>query len=246
MQLQLIGIDEASLQSELERRTGMRIAITVTNNSSSLMAFYPARAGRNARLRIHHMFLNADTQVVGALATWLTHRRHDRSAAVIDAFIRSNEHLIRRAARTRRVKTVGSVHDLTTYYDYLNATEFGGRITTPITWGRVATRNRRRSIRLGSFSPEDDIIRVHPNLDQLFVPDYFVRYIVFHEMLHAELGVELTENGRRRVHTAEFNRRERAYCEYPRAMKWHDAPGNLERLMRAPARSRTRAANASD
>lgn len=236
MQLQLIGIDESSLQAELERRTGMRIVITVTNNSSSLMAFYPDRTGRTARLRIHHMFLSADTQVIGALATWLTHRRHKRSAAVIDAFIRSNEHLIQRAARARRIRTVGNVHDLNTCYNYLNATEFDGKIVTPITWGRSATRDRRRSIRLGSYSPEDDIIRIHPNLDQLFVPDYFVRYIVFHEMLHADIGVELAENGRRRVHTREFNRREREYHEYKLAMQWHDAPGNLDRLMRAPGR----------
>lgn len=240
MQLQLIGIDESYLQAELERRTGMRISLTVTNNSSSLMAFYPDRAGRHARLRIHHMFLNADTHVIGALATWLTHRRHQRSAAVIDAFIRSNEHLIQRAARSHRIRTAGLVHDLSEYYHELNASEFANRIATPITWGRMATRARRRSIRLGSYSPEDDIIRIHPNLDQTFVPDYFVRYIVFHEMLHADLGVELAENGRRRVHTPEFNRRERAYREYARAMKWHDAPGNLDRLMRVPEAARTR------
>lgn len=237
MQLQLIEIDEAVLQFELERRTGMRLSLTITNNSSSLMAFYPDRGGRHARLRIHHMFLNADSQVIGALATWLTHRRHKRSAAVIDAFIRSNEHLIQRAARTRRLRTQGSVHNLDTYFDHLNESEFAGRIATPITWGRNVTRNRRRSIRLGSYSPEDDIIRIHPNLDQTFVPDFFVRYIVFHEMLHADLGVELTENGRRRVHTPEFNRRERAYHEYDRAIAWHDAPGNLDRLMRAPVRA---------
>lgn len=236
MQLQLIAIDEHALQTELERRTGMRISLTVTNNSSSLMAFYPERNGRHARLRIHHMFLNADTQVIGALATWLTHRRHKRSAAVIDAFIRSNEHLIQRASRVRRLRTRGAVHDLSEYYTYLNRTEFDGRIATAITWGRNTNRKRRRSIRLGSYSPEDDIIRIHPNLDQAFVPDYFVRYIVFHEMLHADLGVELAENGRRRIHTPEFNRRERAYREYALAMKWHDTPGNLDRLMRPPLR----------
>lgn len=238
MQLQLIGIDESMLQSELERRTGLRIALTITNNSSSLMAFHPDRGGRAARLRIHRMFLHADSEVISALAVWLTRHRHRRSAAIIDSFIRSNEHLIERAPRNHRIRTVGMVHNLQTYFDRLNASEFDGRIVTPITWGRGASRTRRRSIRLGSYSPDDDIIRIHPNLDQSFVPDYFVQYIVFHEMLHADIGVELAGNGRRRVHTPEFNRRERAYRDYKRAMKWHDAPGNLDRLMRVPARAR--------
>ncbi len=155
MQLQLLGIDEATLQAELARRTGLDLALTVTNNSSSLMAFHPGRSGRRAKLRIHHMFLRADPHVVGALATWLTHNRHERSAAVIDSFIRSHEHLIQRARRNHRLRTAGDVHDLRTLYDQLNAEEFEGRIDTPITWGHTATRTRRRSIRLGSFSPEE-------------------------------------------------------------------------------------------
>lgn len=237
MQLQLIQTDPSGLQSELERRTGMQIAVTVTNNSSSLMAFFPDRAGKCARLRIHHMFLQADPKVMSALATWLTHSRHQRSAAVIDSFIRSNHHLIERPKRLPDFKTAGAYHDLQYYFDRLNAAEFNLKIVTPITWGRGATRTRTRSIRLGSYSPEDDIIRIHPNLDQGFVPDYFVEYIVFHEMLHAELGVQLTDNGRRRVHTPEFNKRERAFEGYARAMRWHDAPGNLDRLMRTPRRN---------
>ena len=42
----------------------------------------------------------------------------------------------------------------------------------------------RRSIKLGSYSATERLIRVHPALDRPWVPRYFVSYIVYHEMLH--------------------------------------------------------------
>jgi hypothetical protein len=60
---------------------------------------------------------------------------------------------------------------------------------------------------------------MNPLLDRRTVPRFFVEFIVYHEMLHADIGVE-TRNGRRRVHTWEFRRRERLFREYARAISW--------------------------
>lgn len=237
MQLELFRNSEDHLREVLEARSGMRLNLRITDNASSLVAFHANAQRTRATLRLHHMFLGAGPDVLHALATWLTHRRHKRSAAVVDAFIQSHSHLIRRGKTHRRLRTRGRFHDLAAYYQELNATEFENRVDAPITWGRRSTRPRRRSIRLGSYSPEEHLIRIHPNLDQGFVPDYFVRYIVFHEMLHADLGIEFAPSGRRRIHTPEFNQRERSYREYDRAIAWHEARGNLDRLMRAPRAS---------
>lgn len=234
MQLELFHYDPDSFRMELERRTGLAIALTITDNASSIMSFDHGRQPNSARLRIHHMFLNASPPVVSALATWLTHRRHRRSGAVLDRFIQGHSHLIRRGGRRWRIRVRGKVHDLQAYYDTVNEVEFDGSVEVPITWGRSSARKRQRSIRLGSFSPEDRLIRIHPHLDQAFVPDYFVRYVVFHEMLHAALGFECTAGGRRRVHTRAFNGRERGYREFGRAMAWHDGRGNIARLLRKP------------
>ena len=91
--------------------------------------------------------------------------------------------------------------------------------------------SRRRSIRFGSYSAQENVIRIHPLLDQDFVPQYFIRYIVFHEMLHAFLGAHESSSGRRRVHTREFRRRERAYPDYARAVEWESKESNLRRLL---------------
>jgi len=87
---------------------------------------------------------------------------------------------------------------------------------------------RRRSIKMGSFAVEDRVIRIHPLLDQADVPDYFIAWIVFHEMLHGKHDV--VRKGRRRIfHSAAFIADERAYPDSERAAAWERA--NLDRLL---------------
>jgi predicted metal-dependent hydrolase len=117
----------------------------------------------------------------------------------------------------------------------LNREFFEDSVSAHITWGRMPSARRRRSIRFGSYSAEEDLIRIHPLLDQGFVPAFFVRYIVFHEMLHAHLGIEETPSGRRAVHTREFRRREKAYPDYDCAIAWQAEKANLAKLLKKAA-----------
>jgi len=81
----------------------------------------------------------------------------------------------------------------------------------------------KRSLELGSFDPETRIVRVHPVLDQPFVPRFFVRYVLFHELLHAALdGQEKSRAGRRRHHGPRFRQAENAYVDYERALEWQE------------------------
>lgn len=235
MQLEFLWRDKTALQSELEGRTGEPIEVVVTDNSSSIMSFKSARDGTPARLRIHRMFLAANSRVIEALSVWLTRRRSAKSAAILDDFIKSNEHLIRASSGRRvRVRTRGAFVDLQRLFDEVNREHFDNSVRSAITWGRMPTgRGRRRSIRLGSFTPEDNLVRIHPLLNQEFVPEYFIRYIVFHEMLHAHLGVDCGPGGRRRIHTPEFNRLERAYPDFAKATAWLDDTKNLNQLLRS-------------
>jgi hypothetical protein len=57
----------------------------------------------------------------------------------------------------------------------------------------------------------------------------FLQYILYHEMLHSVVPDEMV-GGRRRVHTEEFNRRERQFPRYGRARRWEQE--NLARFLR--------------
>ncbi len=72
---------------------------------------------------------------------------------------------------------------------------------------------------LGSYCLRTNTIRINPVLDRKTVPDYFIGFIVYHEMLHADMGV-CRINGRRSVHSSEFRKRERMFKEYEKALAW--------------------------
>jgi hypothetical protein len=238
IQLDLPAWDEQSLSNRLRELCNSRIDVRLTGNGSTMMSFKPGTLRQPAQLRVHRMFAGAPPEVVEALAHWTLDRRRRKVCQLLDGFIAANRHLVqRRPVPIERLETAGEFHDLQAYFDAVNAAEFAGEIDAPITWGRFPALRRRRSIRLGSYTPGDHLIRIHPHLDQHFVPDFFVRYIVFHEMLHAQLGIELAPSGRRCIHTREFNRRERRYAEYALAIAWHDNPANLRRLLRPATRS---------
>ena len=88
-----------------------------------------------------------------------------------------------------------------------------------ITWGRRGPRRVRHTLQLGSFDPEQKLVRVHPVLDQEAVPSFFVRSVLFHELLHAAL--EGADDARRH-HGPEFRARERAYRDHDRALAWQE------------------------
>jgi hypothetical protein len=74
-------------------------------------------------------------------------------------------------------------------------------------------------MRFGAYLPEIQTIRIHPALDQVFVPRYFVEFIVYHELLHHVIP-PVRRNGRYEIHSPVFRRREREFPAYAEALAW--------------------------
>ncbi len=221
-----------TLEMALSDATALPIQLTITNNTSTLMSFKRHTPPKVTQLRLHHMFLSAPPAVQHALAQWVLRPKNRRYGAVLDRFIREQRHQIRpRTERLRPRHTQGEHFDLQAIFKQLNAQHFQSTLSCAITWGKHSGNKRRRSIRFGSYAEYENLIRIHPLLDQDFVPAYFLHYIVFHEMLHAHLGVhERTPQGKRRVHSAQFKALEKTFPDYERALTWMNRPATLRRL----------------
>jgi len=209
------GHDPASLSRRLAHLSGKNIALAITDNSSSMLS----AAGKNGtiRVRMHRMFLNAGDDVLEAVAGFLAGRKEFRP--VIRDYIKKNAATEQKAGARRALAPRGSVYCLSETFARLNRAYFEDRITAGITWGRNRSRRRTRRITLGSYCSSSNIIRINPVLDRRAVPLYFVEFIVYHEMLHADL--KITErNGRRRLHTKEFRIRERQFASFEKAIDW--------------------------
>lgn len=133
--------------------------------------------------------------------------------------------------RQLELDTEGRYFDLRALFEKLNTRHFGNRLRGyKIAWGRRRRQRPREYFVFGTIQEEDRIIRINPWLDQAFVPGWFLEYVLYHEMLHAVVPDVPLRDGRRRVHTAEFNRREREYRFYKRARRWEEE--NLARFLR--------------
>lgn len=222
------------LREGLCEATSLDIRLRITNNSSTMMSLRYGSGGDVVNVGLHYMFLEAPKEIRKALAQWVLRPKGKVAGRKLEAFIADRQHLIvARPSRPAAVRTSGRYFDLRMLYDAVNAAEFEGAVKAPITWGKMPTLKRRRSIRFGSYSPGEDLIRIHPLLDQEFVPHFFVRYIVFHEMLHAFMGIEEGDDGRRKIHPPAFRVREGAYPDFKRAVRWMDEEKNLRKLLRA-------------
>jgi predicted metal-dependent hydrolase len=222
-----------ALHAELEKRTGMKIQLRVNNNTSTMMTIRYNAGRKSARVNLHHMFSDAPEPVLRALAQWIEKPRAKAAGRTINGWIRSQRHRIaEKPARKSARITRGRFHDLQREFDQLNRSMFNSEIRAAITWGSFRNRGRRKSIRFGSYSESAGLIRIHPLLDQKFVPAWFVRYIIFHEMLHAALGTKSSPSGRRQVHSREFRELEKKYPDYGRAEKWIQDSRNMRRLLK--------------
>lgn len=196
-----------------------RARVVLTNNGHTMLSV--KRSQDTWTLRIHHMFASAPPVVVRAIARYCEHHCPE-SARILRAFVDAQEHLIApsRGRRDVPLDTEGRHHDLREIFDALNARYFAGQIRARITWGPRAKRRRgRESIKLGSYTIEDELIRIHPVLDAADVPSYFVAYIVYHEMLH-EIHEMPIVDGRRVYHTDAFRRDEARFEAYAEALEW--------------------------
>ena len=206
---------------------GKGLRLTLTSNRYNIVAV--RRESAAYAVRVHQIFAGAEPRLVRALARYVVHNDR-RASGVLGEFIERHENIISQAPRRPRqmkLRPAGRFHDLRDIFDRLNRRYFEGKLQAQITWGPAAFRPHQRSIKMGSFSVEDRIIRVHPALDRAEVPPFFVDWIVFHEMLHGRH--EIRRSGSRRCfHPPEFLAHEREFADYELASAWEKE--NVDRL----------------
>ena len=217
----------------LSGQLGRSVRVRYGRARRQVIVAYPERAG--LRVRMNHAFGRAPEPVRIAVADWLRVGRHARSACrALDEWIASIVKTLG-PPRLPRILVRGAHHDLGELLLDLSRHEFrdlsAERRPSGVTWGRRGSRSVLRSLQLGSFDPETALIRIHPVLDQPAVPRWFVRYVLFHELLHSELNQPCSGAKRAQHHGPEFRAREGAYPDTARAFAWQDR--NLPALLRS-------------
>ncbi len=211
-----MSYDEGSIRDCLVRQSGRQISLTLTDNSTSMISV--KSFGNTVSVRLHRMFLGAGDDVISEIAQFI--RKRKGKTPLIRDFIRQNSGCLKKKpVRKANINAQGKYYNLFDIYRSINEEYFGGTVSAFITWGTKSPRYAVRKRTLGSYSSHANIIKINPVLDIKRNPRYFIEFVVYHEMLHADMATEI-KNGRRSVHSKEFKRREKLFKHYDKAAAW--------------------------
>ena len=221
-----------ALTEALEARLDGAVALVLTNNRRRLLSY--RKRFYSAEVRVSRRLLALGPMVVCPIVDFVVEKPRAREELKV-LFELVPEAPVRKRNRPA-MQAQGDTYDLERILMQESMHAFGEKVTLPITWGpRRAMRRRQRSIRLGAYDFERQLIRIHRRLDDPSVPEWFVGFVVFHELLHHRFGVE-RRAGRRVIHSAAFRAAEQRHPCYRAARHWEAT--NLHRLLKRSPRVR--------
>jgi hypothetical protein len=116
----------------------------------------------------------------------------------------------------------GRHYDLDQVFDAVNARYFGGGLARPrLTWSRTITGRL-----LGYYQRSGDRLMISQALDDPQVPRAVMELVMYHELLHKHLGVQVV-NGRHYAHTEAFRQAERQFEGFAAAQQFLERFGSL-------------------
>jgi hypothetical protein len=177
-------------------------------------------------VRLSDLFAEAPPEVIKALASILLSKLFRKRVPApsihlyrryVNSIEMKEKSLITRSERGRKLlsKPQGRFYDLSNLFDALNKEYFQGEVSE-VELGWSLRRSRRI---LGHFDPSHRSITVSKIFDAHQVPEMVVRYILFHEMLHAKFASSANDNLKTR-HSRQFRLEEKKFVEYERANAW--------------------------
>jgi predicted metal-dependent hydrolase len=156
------------------------------------------------------------------------HQRIYRDYACSPQVLRASDIARRRRGRKIVSSARGRFYDLEKMFDRLNRLYFNGGIEKPtLTWSQRRTRRI-----LGHHDSVHETIVISKTLDARDVPEWFVEYILYHEMLHIKHPARIID-GRRYYHTNAFRADERRFPRYEEAQLWLEHIARQRKSLRA-------------
>ena len=213
---------KTQLWRKLEDLSRKKIDLSIHANQRLWMRIEPCGNPKRWRVKLHRAFLEAPPPVVHALARLLL--SNDRkSHQSIQRFINTQSQRPEfrngpRSGARQALRTAGRHFNLKQQLDAV-CSEYFPQLSPPaISWGRRTKIGQ--SIQLGTYCRQEALIRIHPLLDSLEIPEYYLRFIIYHELLHHILPEQKSPSGRIMHHNREFRRLESRYNYFAQAQNF--------------------------
>lgn len=167
------------------------------------------------------VFLEAPENIMDALACYIR-KEHKAICPSLKSFI---EESVRRldyahVVDKMRLDVKGVAYNLKEIFDRINQRYFQRKLKLNITWYGKRTHRNRSQMTFGLYHEPLKLIKINRFLDRFDVPEYFISYVIYHEMLHYVCPPFVDEKGKQHIHTKEFKLREKDFEFYDLSQKW--------------------------
>ena len=168
-------------------------------------------------ISIHEGYIGAPEAVIQTLIQNLFKRRKKVSASPAKAYAAGEEFTeislsLAAICENDPLSSAGRNFHLQEIFDRINRDYFKGKMACPrLTWSKNLTRRK-----MGHYQPSTDTVLISLTLDNARTPDFLIDFIMYHELLHKQLGMKMV-GGRRYAHTRAFRTAEKRFARYEEA-----------------------------
>lgn len=171
---------------------------------------------QKVKILIHEAFIGAPSEITRDLI-YLAMRRRDKKCLQNVRAYSSRKDFIQSytilAAYKPQIKAPeGAYFDLREVFFNVNRHYFNNRLSEP----NLGWSSRRSHKKFGHYQEETDTVVLSRTLDSPQIPAFVVDFVMYHELLHKDMGTKRV-NGRRHAHTSAFRAAEKQFEFYDRA-----------------------------
>ena len=180
------------------------------------------RKRKYIKLSIHRMFLEASTNILDAVGDFILNQKNRLSSTLLQDYITKSLSQIDYSDKLNisKLETLGNVYDLKMIYHDLNEKYFNNKLKLQITWFGKSRLRRSSQITFGLYHEPLKLVKISRILDKRGCPDYFIEYVVYHEMLHEIYRPYRSSKGTFHIHTKEFKEEEKKFEHFKKAKAW--------------------------
>lgn len=177
-------------------------------------------------VRLSDQILGADREVFESLSHVLMaqlfgrrcpRRFEEKYDAYGSKLVNSNDYL-ETLKKQKKVFSgpLGRVYDLNEILHRVSNEYFEGRfLDVTIGWSK-----RKALTRIGHYDSVHHVIVISKVLDDVYVPEFLVEYIVYHELLHVKHPMQFHTDRRSVIHSRAFKIDEKKFKRFDESEKW--------------------------
>lgn len=199
-----------SLKTRFELLLNHKVDLKIKDNAS---VFLHVKKQRNLMtIFLHKAFLKAPISILSSLDQFLLSQNRSH-LKILKNFM--YEYFQQYPKDVQDLVSSGITYDLKMVLEKNNEKYFNNQIVDlKISWFNKPNYRTFSSITFGSYHKKYKLITINRILDNSLVPEYFLSFIIYHEMLHHIIPISLDEKGRRMVHSKRFKDEEKKHEHY--------------------------------